>query len=112
MQLNRYLAKMLIDYMISNDENVDPETANLQIAVKEAGLEMRKASEGTVFTNNEGVDQTVVTGSKKDINGETVYAGEQTELYQKRSNQNDNGRTNRLKVTYTDKDGVEHVEIL
>ncbi|MBO4902341.1 MAG: hypothetical protein J5518_06065 [Lachnospiraceae bacterium] len=110
MQLNRYLAKLLIDYMISNDENVDPETANLQIGVKEAGLEAQRASEGTVFTNAEGVDQTVVTGRKKDIDGNYVYAGEQTDIYMERSKQQDNGRTNKIKVTYTDKDGVEHVE--
>ncbi len=110
MQLNRYLTKLLIDYMISNNENVDPETANIQIGAQESGTAAQKASQGTVFTNAQGEDQTVVTGSKKDINGETVYAGEQTNLYQTKSKQNDNGRTNRFKVTYTDKDGVEHVE--
>ncbi|MBP5384761.1 MAG: hypothetical protein J6Y57_07290 [Lachnospiraceae bacterium] len=110
MQLNRYLAKLLIDYMISNNENVDPETANLQIGVKEKGTSSQKLSEGTVFTNAQGEDQTVVTGTKKDIDGNTVSAGEQTEWYTQRSNQDDNGRTNRVKVTYTDKDGVEHVE--
>lgn len=110
MQLNRYLMKLLIDYMISNNENVDPETANIQIGAQESGTVAQRASQGTVFTNAQGEDQTVVTGSKRDINGETVYAGEQTDLYQTRSKQNDNGRTNRIKVTYTDKDGAEHVE--
>ena len=110
MQLNRYLAKMLIDYLITNDANVDPATANLVIGAPETGTVSQKASQGTVFTNAEGQDQTVVEGSKKDIDGNRVYAGEQTSLNMTRSNQSDGGRTNRIKVTYTDKDGVDHEE--
>ncbi len=78
MQLNRYLAKMLIDCLITNDANVDPETANLAIGAPEKGAVSQKASQGTIAMT--------------------------------KSNQNDNGRSNRIKVTYTDKDGVDHVE--
>ena len=110
MQLNRYLAKLLIDYMILHDENVDPETANLVFGAYEKNAESQKASQGTVFTNAQGQDQTVAEGTKKDIDGNTVSAGEQIQYYATKSKQNDGGRTNRIRVTYKDKDGVEHVE--
>ena len=63
-----------------------------------------------MFTNAKGEDQTVYTGTKKDINGNVVAAGEKKDLYITQSKQGDNGRTNRILVTYTDKDGQEHQE--
>lgn len=108
-EMGRYLAEQLVSYMILNGENVDRESAAFTFGQGENMT--TKAVQGTVFVNANRQDQTVASGSKRDINGKTVTAGE-TKYYdwQNTNVANDDGRGRHVKVTYKDKDGVEHTE--
>lgn len=100
--LGRGLLKQLVTFMIENDENVDPKTANIQFAVvpkgKKANADMMEAGEDTVFENSKKHDQVV------NFNNEP-YKSQKEGIYKLSSNQSDGGRTNRFEVTYTDKTG-------
>ncbi len=105
-KLARNLSEQLIRYMILNDENVDPATADFKYG--EVGNTSKTAQEAVIFTNHQGRDQIAYT-NKTNINNEPVAAGATST--QKWDNVSGNsGRENHVTVTYTDKDGVEHTE--
>ena len=105
-KLARNLSEQLVRYMILNDENVDPATADFKYG--EVGSTPKTAQEAVIFTNHQGRDQIAYT-DKTNINNEPVKAGATST--QKWDNVSGNsGRENHVTVTYTDKDGVEHTE--
>ncbi|MBO4902379.1 MAG: hypothetical protein J5518_06265 [Lachnospiraceae bacterium] len=137
MKLGRDLMQKLVEYQVMTDENVDFENSGFAFAKAEEGntdLTSEEAREGKVFESSEyvkdkkgkvlldengskiGKEQVVVdqdgkNGRKKgrvDDDGNTIMANEAYSLYMEKSTLEDNGRTNRFKLTYTDKDGNEH----
>ncbi len=105
--LGRYLTKLLVEQMILSDENVDPETANIQFGI-EGGQANGKA--GTVFTNWSYEVQTAISGElmydlwHKD-KSEKIEVGDEIPMQWMSTNQGDAGRSNYVRVDYIDKDG-------
>lgn len=52
MELNRYLMKELIEYMVKTDENVDWETADFSFGTRDTGKEKRAARSASGETEN------------------------------------------------------------
>jgi len=109
MYLGRDLLKKMVMFSISTDENVDVETMNISFG--EEGNKTQKAVEGIVFDSSEGVnknnDQVVTVKDRTNNKNEKLIHNDFTEYKWFITDQKDNGRTNRVKVTYTDKDGIE-----
>ena len=110
MYLGRDLLRKIVTYNIKNDENVDWENAELQFGVE--GKTFQDAYEGIVFEDDSGVkkgvhgkDQVVVQKDRKDKNGDTIEHNANSGYKWDRSTTGDGGRTNRVKVTYKDKNG-------
>ena len=126
MILGRDLLQKILDYKLSNDPNVDWST--LEIGKEERDAKGRlqtvhkEAREGTVFESGDlvnkkdkdskGQDQVVISTdrSSRGRNDKNLKAKEDTGVNWFNSTQGDSGRTNRVKVTYKDKDGNEHTE--
>lgn len=125
MKLGRDLLKKLVEYQLMTDDIKD-----YSFAEKEEGNKKQnavEAREGIVFESSEyvkdekgrirkeedesnvGKDQVVVDqeNGRKDDSGKTIMPNDAYDLYQEKSDQKDNGKTNRFKLTYTDQDGVE-----
>ncbi len=113
MELGRYLMEQLIAYKLSNDENIDPETIKIGTKDLYASNEKPKektAREGMIFRDNKNQDQNNAEDkTRTDYNGETVQIANTKKIYTLDSGENF-GRTNRLRVTYKDKNGVDHTE--
>ena len=106
-KLGRDLMKKLIEYKILNNENIDPETANLVIGtVNEKGTVKQESREGVIYTDANGLDKVVIDSKSPD--GKVSPNAPEYMYWYKGSGQN--GRDNRIVVTYTDKNGVEHRE--
>ncbi len=100
-ELGRNLLEQLITFKLSNDENIDPSTIKIgtsDIYENEGKVVGQRAREGVVYTNADGKDQVY------DNKGST-----KTQSWVK-STTSDFGRTNHIKVTYTDKSGTKHSE--
>lgn len=127
-ELGRYLMTQLLTYMINNNENVDPATADISFVENPKNKEANKtASRGIAFESDatgvdaEGnkvsnVDQTAIYGhrtrkdsDKNDVVFDDTMPGKMS-LYQEVTTLKDNGRTNMFFVTYTDKDGNRTTE--
>lgn len=121
MKLGRDLMKKLVEYQIMTDENVDWSQSEFTFGKIDAGTsdkEIKEARQGIVFESDQihvagaehGEDQVVVDQtSRKDINGGTIYSNPAFKFRQiKSTDPTDSGRTNRVLVTYKDKDGNEH----
>lgn len=113
MELGRYLMEQLITYKLINDENIDPDT--IKIGTKDLYSSNEKpkektAREGMIFRDNKNQDQNNAEDkTRTDYNGETVQIANTKKIYTLDSGENF-GRTNRLRVTYKDKNGVDHTE--
>lgn len=127
MMLGRDLLQKILDYKLSNDPNVDWDT--LEIGKQEKGAngkvltEHRDAREGIVFESGNlvnpkdkesaGQDQVVINKdrSSRGRNDKDLKANADTGVeWYKSTNNEDSGRSNRIKVTYKDKAGNEHTE--
>lgn len=121
MILGRDLLRKILDYKLANDPNVDWDT--LEIGKAEKGTVHKEAREGTVFESSDlvkgndpdrkGQDQVVVDqeNGRKDRALNTIARKDNTGVYWYDStNKEDGGRSNRIKVTYNDKEGNEHTE--
>ena len=126
-ELGRYLMTQLVTYMINNNENVDPKTADISFVNPKNGKTNKPASRGIAFESDakgvdasgnivSNVDQTAIYGHKvrKDSAGNEVVFDDtmpgRIDLYQESTTLKDNGRTNMFYVTYTDKDGNRTTE--
>ncbi len=121
MKLGRDLMMKLVQYQVMTDENVDWENAEFEFGKIDSDTpkgEIQEAREGKVFESDQkhvagaehGEDQVVVDQvSRKNIDGGTIYSNPAFNFRQiKSTDQTDKGRTNRVLVTYKDKDGNEH----
>ncbi|MCR5032653.1 MAG: hypothetical protein K6A92_07315 [Lachnospiraceae bacterium] len=105
--LGRYLTVQMIQYALEQDDTVDAST----ITIGATGNRNVTAQEGVVFKNSKGEDQTNTTETNRtNQQNEPVERGDHYNFKWNYTNQGDNGRTNHLIVTYTDKDGVEHTK--
>ncbi len=132
MYLGRDLMMKLITYIIENDENVDKSTANITFGNNDpkAKVVAKDSYEGKVFTSSDYardlsgktvydengkkilVDQVVTNqDSRKDKDGNEIKRNDPVTVnWEKDSDNGIHGRTNRLKVQYTDKDNNVHTE--
>ena len=109
--LGRYLTKLLVEQMILSDENVNPETADIMFGTEGDSMD---GLAGAVFTNWSYAAQVTYSGDndmydfwhQKDLKEEDkIEVGDAVKMQWKYTNQNDDGRTNYVTVTYTDKNG-------
>ncbi len=126
MILGRDLLQKILDYKLSNDPNVDWDTVEIGKPEKDGkGRKLtshREAREGIVFESDnltvdkddssKGKDQVVIKKSRssRGRNDKNLTPNADTGVDWYLSNQEDSGRTNRIKVTYKDKDGNDHTE--
>ena len=111
-RFGRKLTKELVEYMVLNRDDVDPETAEFTFGTTGSISTKKKAQEAVVFTNQYGHDMVVnkePNQYKKDISGNEVYGGE-TEEYRWGTTNYNSGRGNHTEVTYKDVSGNLHTE--
>ena len=111
-RFGRYLTKELVEYMITNRDDVSANSEENQFTYGVGGGNQDvSGQEAVVFTNNQHQDQTITatTGFKTDVSGNQIAAGK-TESYRWERTGKDGGRGNCVEVTYVDKDGVLHTE--
>ena len=111
-RFGRKLTKEIVEYMILNKDDVDPETAEFTFGTTGSINTIKKAQEAVVFTNQYGHDMVVNKEPdqyKKDISGNEVYGGE-TEEYRWGTTNYNSGRGNHVEVTYKDVSGNLHTE--
>ena len=111
-RFGRKLTKELVEYMVLNRDDVDPETAEFTFGTTGSISTKKKAQEAVVFTNQYGHDMVVnkePSQYKKDISGNEVYGGEVEEYLWGTTNYN-SGRGNHTEVTYKDVSGNLHTE--
>ena len=111
-RFGKKLTKELVEYMVLNRDDVDPETAEFTFGTTGDITTKGKAQEAVVFTNQNGHDMVVnkePNASKKDISGNAVYGGA-VEEYLWGSTKYNNGRGNHTEVTYKDVSGNLHTE--
>ncbi len=126
--LGRNLMQQIVTYMIKNDENVDWENADFKFGEKESRMtekDRKPAYQGVVFESDDNIrdekgkstghGQLQVTinkdrSSRGNAGAGDVKAGPDVGFYWSGLGRNDGGRTNRVHVTYKDKDGNLHDE--
>ncbi len=127
MYLGRDLMHKIVEYMIKNDENVDWDNAEFKFG--EDGTRYQPAYQGKIFESGtrakdeKGKDlkdedgnfvykqQVVVNEDRGNKDGSsTIKHNEDSGFNWILSNQKDGGRTNRVHVSYKDKNGVVHDE--
>ena len=111
-RFGRKLTKEIVEYMVLNRDDVDPETAEFTFGTTGDINTIKKAQETVVFTNQYGHDMVVnkePNAYKKDISGNEVYGGE-TEEYRWGTTHYNSGRGNHTEVTYKDVSGNLHTE--
>ena len=111
-RFGRKLTKEIVEYMVLNRDDVDPETAEFTFGTTGSISTKKKAQEAVVFTNQYGHDMVVnkePNQYKKDISGNEVYGGE-TEEYRWGTTNYNSGRGNHTEVTYKDVSGNLHTE--
>ncbi|MCR4679028.1 MAG: hypothetical protein K5679_09775 [Lachnospiraceae bacterium] len=103
------LTEQLLEYMITQRENVDPETADFKFGEQNSEARTKKTAQvAVVFKNTAGQDQ-VADRIHTDVSGNPVYPGETKEVYAGTLSY-DSGRHNHFPVTYKDISGNEHTE--
>lgn len=111
-RFGRKLTKELVEYMILNREDVDPETAEFTFGTTGTITTEKTAQEAVVFTNEHGHDMVVnkePNAFKRDISQNEVYGGA-TEKYLWGTTSYNKGRGNHTEVTYKDVSGNLHTE--
>lgn len=111
-RFGRKLTKELVEYMILNREDVDPETAEFTFGTTGTITTEKTAQEAVVFTNEHGHDMVVnkePNAFKRDISQNEVYGGA-TEKYLWGTTNYNKGRGNHTEVTYKDVSGNLHTE--
>lgn len=112
MELGRDLLNKLVEMNVIANDDIDWDTYKFGVDGKTA----QKAREGIVFESSEivsgdnGADQVVTEKPRYNKDGLELTPNSTYTFKWDRSTQDDMGRTNRVRVTYTGKDGVEHEE--
>jgi hypothetical protein len=123
MLLGRYLMKQLVEYMIKNQDGVDPKTVTFSWGDSTLKKNYKDITgwQGTTFMSDtpykDGKKVISETSEQVAINTQRgIHGGGKTELKdsftirQEKSELPDGGRTNRVLVTYTDSEGNSHSE--